>query len=51
VSTCAMRYVPQVCTFPYTVYAKAFAGSAQVWEAVKASTKTCVLHGDAAFTS
>ena len=51
VSTCAMRSVPQVCTCPYTVYAKAFAGSAQVWEAVKASTKTCVLHGDAAFTS
>lgn len=49
VSVCAMRSVPQVCTFPYTVYAKAFAGSAQVWEAVKASTKTCVLHGDAAF--
>ena len=51
VSTCAMRSVPQVCVFPYTVYAKAFAGSAQVWEAVKASTKTCILHGDAAFTS
>ena len=51
VSTCAMRSVPQVCTFPYTVYAKAFAGSAQVWEAVKASTKTCVLHGDVSFTS
>ena len=51
VSTCAMRSVPQVCTFPYTVYAKAFAGSVQVWEAVKASTQTCVLHGDAALLS
>lgn len=47
VSVCAMRGVPAVCTFPYTVYAKAFAGSAQVWEAVKASTATCILHGDA----
>ena len=51
VSTCAMRSAPQVCTFPYTVYAKAFAGSVQVWEAVKASTQTCVLHGDAALLS
>ena len=47
VSVCAMRGVPAVCTFPYNVYAKAFAGSAQVWEAVKASTATCILHGDA----
>jgi hypothetical protein len=47
VSSCAMRGVPPACTFPYTVYAKAFAGSAQVWEAVKASTSTCILHGDA----
>ena len=47
VSICAMRTVPATCTFPYTVYAKAFAGSAQVWEAVKASTATCIIHGDA----
>ena len=48
VTTCALRAVPAACTFPYTVYAKAFAGSVQVWEAVKASTSTCILHGDAA---
>jgi len=47
VSTCALRGVPAACTFPYTVYSKAFAGSVQVWEAVKASTATCILHGDA----
>ena len=47
VSICAMRAAPATRTFPYTVYAKAFAGSAQVWEAVKASTETCILHGDA----
>ncbi len=47
VSSCAMRSVPPACTFPYTAYAKAFAGSAQVWEAVKASTQTCIIHGDA----
>jgi hypothetical protein len=47
VSSCAMRSMPQVCGFPYTVYAKAYAGSVQAWEAVKASTKSCVLHGDA----
>lgn len=47
VSSCAMRSVPPACTFPYTVYSKAFAGSAQVWEAVKASTQTCIIHGDA----
>lgn len=48
VSTCALRGVPAACAFPYTVYAKAFAGSIQVWEAVKASTATCILHGDPA---
>ena len=45
-STCALRNVPAACAFPYTVYAKAFAGSTQVWQAVKASTATCILHGD-----
>lgn len=45
VSTCAMSSLPATCTFPYTVYAKAFAGSIEVWEAVKASTQTCILHG------
>lgn len=51
VSVCAMRSVPQVCTFPYTVYARAFAGSVQAWEVVKASTQTCVLHGDVGLLS
>ena len=46
VVTCALRGVPAACAFPYTVYSKAFAGSVQVWEAVKASTSTCILHGD-----
>ena len=46
VSLCAMRSVPAACNFPYAVYSKAFAGSAQVWEAVKASTQTCIIHGD-----
>jgi hypothetical protein len=45
VSSCAMRSVPAACNFPYIVYSKAFAGSAQVWEAVKASTQTCIIHG------
>ena len=47
VVVCALRGVPAACAFPYTVYSKAFAGSVQVWEAVKASTSTCILHGDA----
>ena len=47
VVACALRGVPAACAFPYTVYSKAFAGSVQVWEAVKASTSTCILHGDA----
>ena len=48
VSTCALRTLPPVCAFPYTVYSKAFAGSVQVWEAVKASTKKCIIHRDPA---
>ena len=48
VSSCALRSLPAVCTFPYTVYSKAFAGSVEVWEAVKASTKSCMVHGDPA---
>ena len=48
VSTCALRSLPPVCTFPYTVYSKAFAGSVQVWEAVKAATKKCIIHRDPA---
>ena len=48
VSTCALRTLPPVCTFPYTVYSKAFAGSVQVWEAVKAATKKCIIHRDPA---
>ena len=44
VSTCALRSLPAVCAFPYTVYSKAFAGSVQVWEAVKAATKKCIIH-------
>ena len=48
VSTCALRSLPAACTFPYTVYSKAFAGSVQVWEAVKASTKKCIVHRDPA---
>ena len=48
VSACALRTLPAACTFPYTVYSKAFAGSVEVWEAVKASTKRCMVHGDPA---
>ena len=44
VSNCALRSLPAVCVFPYTVYSKAFAGSVQVWEAVKAATKKCIIH-------
>ena len=44
VSHCVLQNVPPMCTFPYTVYSKAFAGSVQVWEAVKASTKSCMMH-------
>ena len=44
VSHCALHQVPQACVFPYTVYSKAFAGSVQLWEAVKASTNRCSVH-------
>ncbi len=44
VSSCLLRSIPAVCTFPYEVYAKAFAASTQAWEAVKATTANCVVH-------
>ena len=44
VTHCALHQVPQACVFPYTVYSKAFAGSVQLWEAVKASTSRCSVH-------
>ena len=44
VSHRVLQTVPPTCTFPYTVYSKVFAGSVQVWEAVKASTKSCMMH-------
>ena len=44
VSSCLLRSIPAVCTFPYEVYAKAFAASTQAWEAVKATTATCIVH-------
>ena len=43
-SVCALKSLPPSCTFPYAVYSKAFAGSVQVWEAVKAATNTCNVH-------
>jgi len=48
---CALQTVPQVCVFPYSVYSQAFAGSIEAWEAVKAATKSCMMHGDAATSS
>jgi hypothetical protein len=44
VSHCILQNVPPMCTFPYTVYSKVFAGSVQAWEAMKASTKSCMMH-------
>merc|ERR1712194_906079 len=48
---CALENVPSVCIFPYNVYSKMFAGSVQLWEAVKAATKTCMIHGSGAISS
>lgn len=48
---CVMQNVPPVCIFPYNAYSRLFASSVQLWEAVKASTKTCLMHGDAAVSS
>lgn len=42
---CALQTVPQVCVFPYSVYSQVFAGSIETWEAVKAASKSCMLHG------
>merc|ERR1712087_37790 len=48
---CALENVPSVCIFPYNVYSKMFAGSVQLWEAVKAATKTCMIHGNSQISS
>merc|ERR1712083_500129 len=50
-ATCALQSVPPVCIFPYSVYSQIFASSIQLWEAVKAATRTCMVHGDAAISS
>ena len=44
VSHCMLQQLSPTCAFPYTVYSKAFAGSVQLWEAVKASTNKCGVH-------
>merc|ERR1719203_996796 len=44
---CALQTVPASCVFPYSVYSKTFSGSVELWEAVKAASKTCLIHGDA----
>ena len=43
-SRCVLANVPATCVFPYTVYSKVFAGTVQAWEAVQASTKSCIVH-------
>ena len=43
-SRCVLANVPATCVFPCTVYSKVFAGTVQAWEAVKASTKNCMVH-------
>lgn len=48
---CLLGSVPEVCVFPYNVYSKTFAGSIQMWEAIKGATKSCMLHGDASIAS
>jgi len=50
-SMCVLAAVPPICVYPYSVYSKMFATSTQLWEAVKASTKVCMVHGDAAVSS
>lgn len=48
---CVLKAVPPICIRPYSVYAKAFAGSVQTWESVKSMTKTCIMHGSPAISS
>merc|ERR1712062_634238 len=40
-ATCMLATVPETCIFPYAVYSKVFSGSVPLWEAIKASTKSC----------
>ena len=48
---CILSTVPPICIRPYSVYAKAFSGSVQMWESVKSTTKTCILHGSPLISS
>lgn len=48
---CILSAVPPICIRPYSVYSKAFSGSVQMWESVKSSTKTCILHGSPMISS
>merc|ERR1719400_993314 len=50
-ATCVLQDVPPACIFPYSVYSQLFAGSIQLWESVKASTRSCMMHGNSAVSS
>ncbi|CAJ1371375.1 unnamed protein product [Effrenium voratum] len=45
VSFCVLQGIPPICIFPYNVYSKINTASTQIWEAVKATTQFCMLHG------
>jgi len=51
VATCVLGNVPAVCGFPYSAYSSAFSQSVSLWEAVKAATKSCMVHGEASISS
>lgn len=48
---CILSLIPPVCQRPYSVYSKAFSQSMGMWETVKASTKTCIIHGSPLISS
>lgn len=51
VATCVLGNVPAVCGFPYSAYSSAFSQSVSLWEAVKAATKKCMVHGTSSISS
>jgi len=50
-AVCVLSAVPVFCSIPYNLYNAVFRMSVQLWEAVKSTTKLCLVHGDISIAS
>jgi len=50
-AVCVLSSIPVFCSIPYNLYNAVFRMSVQLWEAVKSTTKVCIVHGDISISS